>query len=295
MAPPPRNIQHLKDLSPQDIQDFYSAQLKRVKASTVIHYHAAIHKALEHAVRMNLITYNPADRVDRPKKIPYNPTFYDVGQLQNLFTLTKDDPLWLLIRLTAFYGFRRSEVVGLKWSAISFKNNRIEVDHTVTQIRMNGKKQLIQKDRAKNKSSIRSMPLVTTFKDDLVLLKKHQDEMKTLCGNCYNHEFDEYIFVDDIGNLLKPDYVSGHFEWLLKANGLPKMRFHDLRHSCASLLLDCGVSMKQIQEWLGHSDFNTTANLYAHLQSESKMNAANTMASALKLDEIENDNREKAV
>ena len=80
-----------------------------------------------------------------------------------------------------------------------------------------------------------------------------------------------YVFVDAMGNLIQPDSVTTGFPQLLKENGLRRIRFHDLRHSCASLLLKEGVPMKQIQEWLGHSDISTTANIYAHLDFHQDM------------------------
>ena len=92
-----------------------------------------------------------------------------------------------------------------------------------------------------------------------------------------------YVFVDAMGNLIQPDSVTTGFPQLLKENGLRRIRFHDLRHSCASLLLKEGVPMKQIQEWLGHSDISTTANIYAHLDSQSKNLSARTMANTLTL------------
>lgn len=79
----------------------------------------------------------------------------------------------------------------------------------------------------------------------------------------HSKEYSGYICVNEIGDLIKPNYVTEFFPKLLEANGLRRIRFHDLRHSCASLLLANGVPMKQIQEWLGHSDFSTTANIYA--------------------------------
>ena len=84
-----------------------------------------------------------------------------------------------------------------------------------------------------------------------------------------------------MGTLLNPDYVSHAFTKFLKKNGLRVIRLHDLRHSCASLLLAQGISMKQIQEWLGHSNFNTTANTYAHLDKSSMNESANAIANAL--------------
>ena len=94
-------------------------------------------------------------------------------------------------------------------------------------------------------------------------------------------ELFSYLCVDEVGNIIRPNYVSEQFPKLLKSNGLRAIRFHDLRHSCASLLLANGVPMKQIQEWLGHSDFSTTANIYAHLDYTSKLSSAQAMLEGL--------------
>lgn len=98
-------------------------------------------------------------------------------------------------------------------------------------------------------------------------------------------EYLEYICVDEMGNLIKPSYVTYCFSRILRDNNLCRIRFHDLRHSCASLLLVGGVPMKQIQEWLGHSDFSTTANIYAHLDFHSKLNSADAMLLGLDMGE----------
>ena len=91
----------------------------------------------------------------------------------------------------------------------------------------------------------------------------------------------QYVCVNEIGDLIKPHYVTESFPKLLKAKGMRQIRYHDLRHSCASLLLANGVPMKQIQEWLGHSDFSTTANIYAHLDYSSKLTSADAMLNGL--------------
>jgi integrase len=116
-------------------------------------------------------------------------------------------------------------------------------------------------------------------------VKEAQEINKKICGNCYDYGHDGYIFVDELGKLMKGSYLSCQFPKYIEKRGLRRMRFHDLRHSCASLLLACGVSLKQIQEWLGHSDFSTTANTYAHLDYRSKITSAQVMESGLKLPE----------
>ena len=108
---------------------------------------------------------------------------------------------------------------------------------------------------------------------------------KEICGDCYNPDFLGYVFVDKMGNLYKPSMVSDAFQTLLKRYGLRKIRFHDIRHSCASLLLKNGVNPKLIQEWLGHSDISTTMNIYAHLDTTTKDVSAAAMSQALSLPE----------
>ena len=159
--------------------------------------------------------------------------------------------------------------------------NTITVRHTVTTCRIDGKKVMVAADRTKNKSSMRTMPLVPLFKERLLYLQDQQNKQRKLCGGSYCRDFRGYICVDEMGVLIKPDYISAAFPKLLDRHGLRRIRFHDLRHSCASLLLAHGVPMKQIQEWLGHSDFSTTANIYSHLDYTAKLNSAETLVTSL--------------
>ena len=128
---------------------------------------------------------------------------------------------------------------------------------------------------------MRTLPLVPAFKELLLAQKKQQEEYRRLCGRSYDKRYLDYICVDEMGRLISPHYLTSAFPKLLAQNGLRHIRFHDLRHSCASLLLSNGVSMKQIQEWLGHSDFSTTANVYAHLDYNAKLSSADAMVNGL--------------
>lgn len=269
----------LRDLQAHDIQMFYQEQLQRVKASSVIHYHANIHKALKYAVKNDMIPSNPADKVERPKQDKFYGNFYDRDELNKLFEAVAGTKLELPVLLGAFYGLRRSEIVGLKWSAIDFEQNTITISHTVTSCNLDGKCVIVAKDTTKTKSSRRTLPLVPYFHEKLLAVKAQQGRNQKLCGRSYNREFLEYICVDDIGDRFKPNYITSQFPRLLERNGFRKIRFHDLRHSCASLLLASGVPVKHIQEWLGHSDFSTTANIYAHLDYSSKLTSASAMES----------------
>ena len=177
------------------------------------------------------------------------------------------------------------EVLGLRWDAVDFEAGTLTIRHIVTSTILEGKHVLVEADRAKTKSSLRTLPLVASFAQRLRALKEQQAYNEKLCGNCYNQKYKGYLFVDEMGNLILPNAVTDGFAKLLADHGLRKIRFHDLRHSCASLLLKQGVPMKQIQKWLGHSDISTTANIYAHLDSQSKQLSAATMEQALPLPE----------
>ena len=271
----------LGGLQAVDIQMFYTSQLKRVSANTVIHYHAIIHRALKYAVKTDLIDVNPADKVERPRKDRFTASFYDGNEVNRLFQAARGTPLELPVMLAAFYGLRRSEVVGLNWDAIDFENKTIAIRHTVTVCAEKGRRIEVAADTTKTASSRRTLPLVPAFQTKLAALKEQQEKNRILCGRSYCTDYLGYVLVDAMGNRLKLSYISTAFPALLKRNGLRPIRFHDLRHSCASLLLKNGVPMKQIQEWLGHSDFSTTANIYAHLDAGSKLTSAQAMEKGL--------------
>ena len=259
----------LKDLekNPKIIQDYYQYEIleRKLSTNTVIHRHANIRKGLQYAYQIGLINSNPADRVERPKKNAFSGSAYGEDELQELFRLFRGDPLEFAVITASFYGLRRSEVVGLKWNSIDFDANTITIRHIVTQATVNGKFITLAKDRAKNKSSLRTLPLVAPFKELLLRIKEEQAEQRRICGKSYCTEYLEYIYLDPVGKLIRPDFVTQHFALILEKKNCRKIRFHDLRHSCASLLFSHGVSLKEIQEWLGHSNISATANIYTHM------------------------------
>ena len=168
-------------------------------------------------------------------------------------------------------------MLGLKWDAIDFERGTLTIKRTVTSIQVDGKTKIIEQNSAKTKSSMRTLPLVDSFAEYFREVKAAQELNKQVCGNCYNYEYDGYVFVDELGERMNPNYLTQQFPAFIQRHGMKKMRFHDLRHSCASLLLANGVPLKQIQDWLGHSDFSTTANIYAHLDYSSKLSSAQAM------------------
>ncbi len=273
----------LVDLKATDLQDFYTKQLERVKANSVIHYHANIHKALKYAVKIDLIPTNPADKVERPKKNEFKGSYYSADEIHALTEIAEGTKLEIPVLLASFYGLRRSEVLGLKWSSIDFERKSITINHKVTEQLVNGKYVPVVSDVMKNKTSCRTLPLIPAVEAELLKQKEKQQLYRRLFGKSYRTDYLDFVCTDQEGKLLRPNFVTEHFEWLLRQYGLPHIRFHDLRHSCASLMVMNGVSMKQVQEWLGHSTFSTTADIYAHLDYKSKEGSAGVIAELLEM------------
>ena len=271
----------LAALRASDIQEFYTYCLEtlRIANNTVLHYHANISAALNYAVRMDMISQTPIKKGMRPQKTAHISKFYSLEEVERLFQVVRGDSTEFPVLMAAFYGLRREEIMGLRWQDIDFNCNTITISHTVVQTRIDGKSTIIAKDRAKNKSSYRTLPLVPQYRELLLRMKAHQERCRELCGNSYHQS--DYVYVNDIGVPHKPNYVTQHFARILQKSGMRKITFHELRHTCASLLLKSKVPMKDIQAWLGHSNFNTTANIYAHLDAASKHDTSKAMSGNL--------------
>ena len=268
----------LREVTPQHIEDFYQSILADdCTTNTVIHYHAIIRKALQTAVKKDILLKNPADKVDRPKKNVFHGSFYSEEEMLTLFDAVSGDPLELCVKIAAYYGLRRSEVLGLRWSAIDMEHKTISISHKVIEAEVDGKFVPMGEDVLKTKSSFRTLPLIPAVGIILLEEKEKQEMYRRLFKKSYCRDYLDYICVDQCGKLLRPNYVTEHFSWLIEKYGLRKVRFHDLRHTCASLLLSNGISMKQIQIWLGHSTFSTTADIYAHLDYSAQEASANAM------------------
>lgn len=272
----------LTEVEPKHIKMLYDEILEQgYTTNTVIHYHAVLHQALAYAVKNDYILSNPADRVKRPKKNKHISSFYTKEEILTLLDIAKDDPIYIPIVLSAYYGFRRSETLGMRWSAIDFENKTITVNHKVTELTENGKTIVYAEDKLKTKSSYRTLPLIPVVEEKLLEHKAKLERNQKLFGNSYCKEYMDYVCVDEMGKLFRPNFVSDHFGWLLKKYGLKKLTFKELRHSCASMLVAEGIPMKSIQEWLGHSNFSTTADIYSHIDYHVKQQSAAAIGNAL--------------
>ena len=241
-----------------------------VSVKTLMHIKTVLNLVFKSARRDGLIIDNPCELVILPKKQKREVSFYDSVQLEKMFSLIKDEPLFYLIYVTVFYGLRRSEVLGLKWDSVDFVRKTLTIKHTVVR----GSK-IIEKDSTKTECSYRTFPLSHVIEEMIRDQKFMEEENRKKFGKAY--EENEYIFKQDTGKPYRPDSLSRMFGKLLDKYGLPKIRFHDLRHSCASLLISHGYQIKDVQEWLGHADIQTTANIYGHLDLTRKNMLMNDM------------------
>lgn len=283
----------LIDLRPKDIQDFINYLYKQnLKGSTIAHYTSNMSTALKEAVIAEIIQFNPMDRIESVKKEVYIPNFYTDDELIELIEVIKTQKLELPLTLGIIYGLRREEILGLTWEAIDFKNKSITIRKTVGRGKYDGVTQFLIKDIPKNKSSYRTLPMFDFIAD---LLKKYKEKYKQnekIFGNTYIKDYKDFICLMDNGELIKPDYVDRTFSSILKTNGFRHIRLHDLRHSCATLLLRNGVPLSEIQKWLGHSNIITTQR-YSHLDYSDKTIPANMLETKFNLSFTKNDNKKE--
>lgn len=230
-----------------------------------------ISQALDMAVKNKLIPSNPCQFVILPPLVRYESTFYNETQIKNLFAALNNDPMLPLVKITALYGLRRSELLGLQWDSIDFEARTMTIRHTVAKVT-----EVIAKDKTKNASSRRTFPL-TAETLDILRKAKYQEEQNCIAFG-REYQKNNYVFKWPDGRPYSPDYVSHRFSNLLKKHNLPHIRFHELRHSCASILISMGWSLKDVQEWLGHADIQMTANIYSHLDIARKTNIAASLA-----------------
>ena len=270
------------NLKPQDIQDFYQSLFADgLVANTVIHYHALLRRAFQQAFKEERIDANPFDRVGRPKKNKFHGENYTQEELLTLLHLARGDVIYPAILLAGAMGLRRSEALGVRWSRIDWEKRTVLLDTKIVEYRENGKKKVEPVEEMKNKSSRRTLPLPDPVVEMLQVQKEHREVYRKMFQGSYNTQYLDYVCVNQLGELLRPSYVTDHFRELLEKYGLRHIRFHDLRHTFASLLINQDVPLINVSNFLGHSDLSTTANIYAHLDKASKQASADVISDIL--------------
>lgn len=260
---------HIRHIESGEIEDCRKCNLYSTGDTvmeTPAHYQANIHRALKYAVKTERIKDNPAANIDLPKKQKHIADFYSPEELKVLLEAAKGTDIEMVVYIAAWLGLRRGEIIGLKWNYVDFENQTISVKGTMARA-----EKTIYKETAKNASSLHTLPMNTELAKYLYDLKERQIANRKRLGKHYTDKWKDFVCVRDNGEILKLDYVTRHIPLLCEQCGLRKIGLHELRHSNVSLLLSAGVSIKEIQEWAGHSTYTTTADIYAHIQSQNKV------------------------
>lgn len=266
----------LKDLTPRQVQSYIKEKLNSGRLDgksgglsevSVRKHFSILKQALNDAVLQGEIPTNPAlfAKMKRRKSTLTERTVLLTAQeAQKVINAFKGHPLYPAVVLALYYGLRRSEVLGIKWSAIDFVKNTLTIRHTVVK-----NTSIVCKDSTKTDASRAVFELPPEVREILLELKEHAPKNS------------EYICVWSDGRLMRPDYVTRGFQRVLKKNGLPIMRFHDLRHSTASILFDRGWSLEDVKNWLRHTDIETTSNIYLHYGRGRKILMSHDLAGVL--------------
>ena len=275
----------LCELKTRHFQEFYNLMFSLGKSpGTVRIYHAVMHVALEYANLMDILPGNPMKNVQKPKIAKHVYITHDSEEMNEVVKKVRGTSLEIPFLLAAFYGMRRGEVCGMRWNKIDFKYNTITVDHVMTMIKGdNGKRHPVPKDYPKNSSSIRTLPMTDALRERLLEIRDEQKQSRKDFGDCYENKWKGYLCVRPDGNLITPDYVTKNYPVFLKKHNLTRICFHNVRHSCATLMQKERVGIDYISKFLGHSDISTTANIYCHMDIEMLEKPANKMAEIIAL------------
>jgi len=261
----------ISELRAHHLEAYYNAMLERgLSPNTVWLHHANIRMALNEAVHNEVITYNPAVHATVPKRESFMVSPYTQAECQTLLEAVKGSEIELIVMMALTYGLRRSEILGLKWKSINFYEDTILINHSVVNVIEDGRLVRNGRDILKKKSSFRTLPLIDFIKANIL------QESFRQCGG-YPSDPEAYIFVNRKGIVINPNYVSKKFKSILRAHSLREIRFHDLRHSCANLLIAARTPLIEVQQWLGHSSIMTTADIYSHLAYDTKIQSAETI------------------
>jgi integrase len=268
----------LTQLRPDHLQKFYSQKLEaKLSPRTVQYLHAVLHRSLKQAVRWGLIPRNPADLVDapRPKKKPIRPL--NTQQVSLFLKATKGERLYPLYVLAIFTGMRLGEILGLHWEDVDLEKGQISVTTTLQFLKEKGPIFSQPKSQKSRRTIVIPEAVVEVLKEH----KLKQEEEKLLAGSKW--EDFGLVFCTSRGTPLSSRNLLRYFQETLRKVGLPKIRFHDLRHTTATLLLVQGVHPKIVQELLGHSQISVTLDTYSHVMPGLQREAMKKMEEVVSL------------
>ena len=267
---------HLKltDVTPRMIQRYIDRKEEEGLSPNSIDKHLVVlNGVFKEAIKLREASFNPCLGVTISRAEKFHGSAYEAIDAQRLLSVVAGDDIEPAVYLGLYLGLRRSEVAGLRWKDIDFDNNVVHIRNTITQL-----KTISEQEQTKTRASRRDLYLPSGLKRYLLSLKLKQEWNKKFLGAGY--QGGEHVCQWADGRPYRPDYITMRFQKVLKRHDLPKIRFHDLRHTAGSLLINNGQSVKQVQEFLGHEKASTTLDIYTHLSVESKKDTAQ------KLDQI---------
>lgn len=266
----------MTSITPVQIDAMYADLMRKgradgkggLSAKTVLYTHRVLNETLEHAVRKNLIARNPVKNImntPRPKR--FHSTVYSVDELLELLRIVKDTVYELPIALAGICGLRRGECLALRPEDIDFGHHVIHVRRQLIEVR---KKIVYTEPKSDESTRTVGVPeeILEMVSRRLSVIRRNKDMLGT--------EYKDHglLICKNDGTPFRPRNFTNSFKGILARNHLKGIRFHDLRHTCATLMLRSGIPMKTASEILGHSSISITADLYTHVQESAKLAAA---------------------
>lgn len=263
----------IEDVTPRIIQRYVRDKEESGQSRKSIRKHLVIlNGVFKEGIALGELTFNPCANVKVKGKDEerFEGTAYEIPTAKKLLNAVKGDPVEPAVYLGLFLGLRRSEVVGLRWKDVDMENGIVHIRNTVVKFNT-----ISELEKTKSRASKRDLYMPNALKEYLQTVWDRQEKERQLTGRTYSE--DEHICQWADGTVFQPDYVSRRFAKLLEKNHLPKIRFHDLRHTAGSMLVNSGHTIKQVQEFLGHEKASTTLDIYSHVSLEGKKNTAVAM------------------
>lgn len=262
----------LQKLTTEKVQAFCAEMQKEgLSAKTIVNIHSVLNSALENAVSWELVGRNVAKRVMLPGIERYEAQTLTVEQAKKLVEVAQGSRLEALLLVALTTGMRRGELLALRWSDIDFEKGIVHVRRTMNHITGLG----YYEGEPKTKTGRRNIMLPDVAIEALIEHQAYQEQARIKAGKKWQDR--GIVFCNIYGGFFSPSHVGDLFQGLLKKSGLPHIRFHDLRHSAATILLQAKVQLKTVQELLGHSTIATTADIYSHVSSEMREEVVNKM------------------
>lgn len=261
----------LRELNPEKVQIFYDDMLKQGSSKHQVHcIHKVLRVSMNHAVKMGYISKNPCSGTIPPKPIQSEMSFYDVTQVHKLLStaLEISDRFYPLYYIAIHTGMRQAELIGLKWEDIDFDRHTVQISRQVLHFRGEG----YTFAEPKSRKGRRSIILGNKALEVLSLHQATVESLRLAAGDKWV-ELD-LVFPSEIGTPVTGSNIRRAFRKLLASSGLPKIRFHDLRHTAASLMLNHGIPVLIVSQRLGHSKASITLDVYGHIMPNKQEEAA---------------------